>query len=863
MNKERLILIRQLFDEALLLPQSERESFLNLKCANDSELKNEIISLLNSLENTEDFLEEQVTDVSEKRDSVVDPFIGKQIGNYIIDGKAGIGGMGVVYSGKRNDKSFKQKAAIKILRHGLNSDYHLKRFLIERQTLASLQYPFIARLLDGGQTDEGLPYLVMEYIDGIPITEYCNQHDLSIRDRLKLFRDVCSAVQYAHQNLIVHRDIKPGNILVTNEGQVKLLDFGIAKLLDENMFEDAEGLTKTGVWHLTPEYASPEQIKGEAITTASDIYSLGVMLYQILTKEQPYKITNNSPSAISKMITEENIIKPSERVRRTITNLELKETDDKAGENNSKLSDYSEKLFHHLKGDLDNIVLKAMHKDSARRYVSVEQFSEDIRRHLVGLPVIAQKDTARYRLSKFIQRHKKGFVASAIFLIFMVASLVVIIWQANVAANERDIAKIEADKFERVNMFLQNMLSSVDPDEIGRDVKVYDVLGRAAENVESELKDKPEIEAAIRRTLGNTYTNLGEYEQAKEHLEKALLLNRKIYGNENEKVAVNLYDLALYYHWIGDLKNADSLYNYSLAIFRNTLKEPTRDLAVTLNGCALIQSDLGNYSLAVKQFEEALLIIEQKYGKEDKDYSSIINNLAITMHSLNQLDKAEKYYLESQRIVLKLFGEKRTEIASTYNNLAFIYLDKNDFVKAEENFVKSYNLKLELKGKDHPDVGLALSNLGSVKLKQKDYKEAIDLFNRAIIQLKKTLPDVHAWLANSYYGLGRTLYEMGDFINGEINLRHSLQIRKNIFSEDNPVVYFAEGELGICLLGQNKLSEAETLLVKAYNGISTIDTGVLANTQRFAEHLLKLYKLKNDKEKIQSFKNILQNLSQK
>jgi eukaryotic-like serine/threonine-protein kinase len=848
LNQENFLKAKLLFDEAFNLNAAQREIFLAEKCGDDNELKKEVLSLVQSIENTKDFLEEPLTVIENNEGLFPDPFLGKQIGNYLIDGEAGVGGMGIVYTGKRNDKEFEQKIAIKILKHGITSEYLLKRFQIERQTLANLHHQNIARLLDGGRTGDGLPYLVMEFIDGIPITEFCIQKKLNIEEKLKLFRQVCSAVQYAHQNLIIHRDLKPGNILVTKDGVPKLLDFGIAKLIDEELTESSEGLTRTGVWHLTPEYASPEQIKGEKITTASDVYSLGILLYQILTGAQPYKITTNSPAAISKIITEENVKRPSDRVKQ---NLEIKHEKDFIDPG---------KISNHLKGDLDNIVLKAMHKDPLRRYVSVEQFSEDIRRHLIGFPVVAQKDTAGYRLSKFIQRHKVGFVSTVGFIVFLIASLFAIIWQANIATNERDKARIEADKFERVNKFLQNMLSSVDPDEIGRDVKVYNVLGRAAKNIETELKDKPEIEAAIRRTLGNTYTNLGEYGNAKEHLERALQLDEKIYGKESENVAVNLYDLAMYFHWLGDLKSADSLYNKSLSIFRKTLKEPTKDLVLTLNGCALIKSDLGNYSGAVKQFEEALQILEKKFGKNDIDYASILNNLAITTHSLNELDKAEKYYLEAQKIFIELLGENRSEVASTYNNLAFIYLDKKDFKHAEENFVKSYELKLKLKGKDHPDVGLALSNLGSVKFKLKNYEEAKNLYNKAIAQLKITLPDVHAWLANSYYGLGKTLIEMKDYNSAEINLRHALQIRREIYPKENHLIYITEGDLGVCLFYQNKLSEAEKLLLVAYDGNKSTENTTITNSQRFAEYLLKLYVKKNDYKNIQIYKNILQNL---
>ncbi len=851
MNKDKFLIAKQLFDEALNLDTKKRNILLDEKCGNDSEIKLEVLSLLHSLENTKDFLEKTLAKTETSEESFLDPYLGKEIGNYIIDGEAGSGGMGIVYIGKRNDKEFEKKVAIKILKHGIASEYLLKRFQIERQTLANLQHPHIAQLLDGGRTNDGLPYLVMELIDGIPITEYCNQNKLSIEERLKLFRKVCDAVHFAHQNLIIHRDLKPGNILVKKDGIPKLLDFGIAKFIDENLVDNNEGLTRIGIWHLTPEYASPEQIKGERITITSDIYSLGVLLYQILTGAQPYKITNSSPAAISKIITEESVQKPSERVKQT---------------SESKLENKflnPVKLSNNLKGDLDNIVSKAMHKDPLRRYVSVEQLSEDIRRHLIGLPVIAQKDTAGYRLSKFVLRHKVGFISTVVFIVFLITSLIAIIWQANVAASERDKAKLEAQKVVTVNKFLQDMLSSVDPDEIGREVKVYDVLNRAAKNVKTELKDKPEIEAAIRRTLGNTYTNLGEYNLAKEHLERALQLDEKIYGKESENVAINLYDLAMYFHWIGDLKNADSLYNKSLSIFKKTLKEPTRDLALTLNGCALIKSDLGNYMGAVKQFKEALQILEKKFGKYDIDYASILNNLAITTHSLNDLDRAEKYYLEAQKIFIDLLGENRTEVASTYNNLAFIYLDKKDYRLAEENFIKSYNLKLKIKGTDHPDVGLALNNLGSVKFKLKNYKEAKDLYSKAIAQLMITLPDEHAWLANSYYGLGKTLIEMKDFKNAEMNLRHALQIRRKVYPEENHLIYITEGDLGICLYYQNKLPEAEKLLLNAYNGNKNSENTTITDSLRFAEYLLKLYEKKKDTENIQVYKIILQNLTKK
>lgn len=855
MDKERLILVRQLFDEVLKIIPAGREEFLESKCGGDAGLKNEVLSLLHTIENAEDFLENQVTDAVNKRSLPDDPFIGKQIGNFIINGKAGVGGMGIVYSGKRNDESFDQKVAVKILKQGLHSEYLLKRFLIERQTLANLQFPFIARLLDGGKTTEGLPYLVMEFIEGIPITEYCRNKNLNILQRLKLFRDVCSAVQYAHQNLVVHRDLKPGNILVTNDGHPKLLDFGIAKLLDENILEEGENLTRTGTWHLTPEYASPEQIKGETITTASDIYSLGVMLYQILTNQQPYRITNNSPSAINRIITEENILKPSDRVKQNIQDESGKEKH--ISVKRSKAPDNADKLHSHLKGDLDNIVLKAMHKDPSRRYISAEQFSEDIRKYLIGLPVIAQKDTARYRLSKFIQRHKTGFVISSVFVLFMIASTILVAWQANIAANERDNAKTEQLKAEKVNSFLQEMLSSVDPTEAGKDVKVYDVLKKASIDLESSFILHPEIEAAVRKTIGKTFTNLGEFDQAKPHLLQSVSLNKKVYGEESFQTGESLHELALYYHWIGDLNLADSLYLKSINVFRKNKNTPPRSLASALNDFGTLKQDQALYDESLNLLKEAYNIFIKEFGEKDRDVASTLNNLALTMEALDDLDGAEKYYKRSLNIYTELYGSNRPEISTLYNNLAYIYMDRGDLKTAEEYFKKSLELKKKYYGERHSLVGLALMNLGGFEFRIGKYDESLRYLLEALNNFKLSLNDDHIWVGMSDYWYAKVLIEKSDYAAAEKLLRKSLLIYNNNYPEDHPNILTASGELGISLFYQNKYSEAEKLLIYGYEGVKNSKGEKNISAVRFLEFLVKNYDAAGRTDKAAHYKNVL------
>ena len=384
---------------------------------------------------------------------------GQVIGPYKLIRKIGQGGMGAVYLASRDDDEYKKRVAIKLVKRGMDSEEVLNRFRHERQILASLDHPNIARLLDGGTTEDGLPYFVMEYIEGTPVDTYCDERRLSINERLNLFRKVCSAISYAHQNLVVHRDIKPGNILVTSNGEPKLLDFGIAKLLNPELYAQTILTTALSTRLMTPDYASPEQVRGRKITTATDIYSLGVVLYELLTGHRPYRIKSYTQEEIERIICRETIEKPSTAINRVVTGKDGAQQTAITPEIVSETREgQPEKLRKRLAGDLDNIVLMAMRKEPERRYVSAEQFSEDIRRHLEGLPVIARKDTFAYRASKFIRRNKIGVAAAAAFLILAVTATALIINQSIRASRERD-------KAQQVSRFLVELFNVSDPGE--------------------------------------------------------------------------------------------------------------------------------------------------------------------------------------------------------------------------------------------------------------------------------------------------------------------------------------------------------------------------------------------------------------
>ncbi len=420
MTPERWQQVKNVFQEALECETDQRNAFLDNACAEDDELRREVDLMLQADQGITNPLDGQISQIAATLlpGSQNVALVGRRIGVYRITGLIGQGGMGAVYRAARDDQQYQKEVAIKLVRGGLGPDFALQRFRRERQILAKLEHPNIARLLDGGTTEEGWPYLVMEYIEGQPINEYCAANSLSVAQRLDLFQSVCAAVQYAHKNLIIHRDIKPGNILVAQDGTPKLLDFGIAKLLNPEITADTFGndpaKTATAMRVMTPAYASPEQARGETISTATDTYSLGVVLYELLTGTLPYEINTHSLVEIERAICETEPLSPSKAVLNRTT---------QADKNRRRLSS-------ELEGDLDNIILMALRKEPERRYASVEQFSEDLRRHLAGLPVLARQDTAIYRVGKFVRRHRWGVTAASLIAAILLVGIFVSVSQA-------------------------------------------------------------------------------------------------------------------------------------------------------------------------------------------------------------------------------------------------------------------------------------------------------------------------------------------------------------------------------------------------------------------------------------------------
>lgn len=444
MKAERWQQVRTILDHAIELPVSERSPYLDLNCADDPELRDEVESLLRSHEDAGSvFLKHPAASLQTALETATSARIGSRIGVYQILAEIGHGGMGAVYRAERADGQYEKAVAIKLVRAGLDASGLMQSFRHERQILASLDHPNIARLLDGGTTEDGIPYLVMELIEGERLDRYCDARRLSITERLQLFHEICSAVQYAHQHLIIHRDLKPGNVLVTADGIPKLLDFGIAKLIDPDSLPETTLLRP-----MTPEYASPEQIRGEPITTASDIYSLGVVLYQLLTGRSPYPADTRSSHQLAQAVCETDPAKPSSAVLKLIPATAEQRT--AAPDHPANVREGSPaKLQRRLAGDLDHIVLKAMRKEPDQRYTSVEQFGEDIRRHLEGLPVTAVKGTFSYRATKLIRRNRMAIAASTLLALTLLGGVTATIRQARIARKQAEIARNERAKAEK------------------------------------------------------------------------------------------------------------------------------------------------------------------------------------------------------------------------------------------------------------------------------------------------------------------------------------------------------------------------------------------------------------------------------
>ncbi len=818
MQPDLWLRVEEVFQQALDLDESRRAEFLASSCAGDDALRKEVESLLAHESRARQFMESPALEVAGRlisKEQAPRPgddedrtgaafesrvLTGKRLGNYRILEHIGAGGMGEVYRAIRADDQYEKQVAIKLVRAGQDSGFVMSRFRSERQILANLDHPCIARLIDGGATEDGEPYFVMELIEGQPIDRYCDDRRLTISERLRIFLQACSAVQYAHQRLIVHRDIKPGNILVTAEGVPKLLDFGIAKILnqDENPTEGLATLTMFPA--LTPGYASPEQIKGEPVTTASDVYSLGIVLYELLTGHRPYPAGKLTPQEITRAVCETEPEKPSVIVAQSA------DADSKANrrpltpDEIGVIRDGSpEKLRRRLEGDLDNILLMALRKEPRRRYASVEQFQEDLRRHLEHLPVIARKDTVRYLTAKFVARHKAGAAATVTVAATLLAALGITLREARIARADRaraesrfnDVRELSNTLLFQIDDSIRNVPGTTQAQElvVGSAQRYLDRLAREAGNDPSLLKELATGYIRLANIQGDMRgPNLGNQRSAIENYRKAVDLREAIARAHPADLQAQL-DLQQSYDGLGyaygdmDRGQEKVFFAKSMDIAAAlTAKEPGNDvfldaLSLSYEHRAMLSIAGNDVKSAIADQREGLKLAKQvEDRKATEEYRGRLSYahkrlgaLLIVDHQLPQALAEYQSALALDKTLLSAHPSDprlRFSISLTLSDIGYIYNEQGNRSSALENYREVLVIRQALADADPSDVrarqGLARTyeRLGSI-LREENKPQAALTYNQreqtvlsALVAANPNNSETRIQLADLWWDLG-------------------------------------------------------------------------------------------------------------
>lgn len=797
--------VSPLVDELMELEPEQQLARLTRELSDEPDLRERVERLLHADRAAEGFLVNPSTGVVEQALSEfasdaaesVDPPAGGRVGAYRLLKEIGHGGMGSVYLAERDDAEFQHRVAIKFVRGGVAGREARRRFLRERQILADLEHRNIARLLDGGTTDDGVPYLVMEYVEGKPIDRYCDDLALDVRERLGLFEEVCEAVQYAHGHLVVHRDLKPGNILVTSTGRVKLLDFGVAKLLDPDRTEDAGPETRTGMRLLTPEFASPEQLAGRTVTVAADVYSLGVLLYLLLSGRLPYPAEDRSRVELARRITDEPPDKPS-------VALTHEQPERVAQRRASTVSG----LKRRLRGDIDNIALKALRPEPERRYPSVSALLEDVRRHGAGLPVAARPATLGYRFRLFVRRNRVALGATFLIVAALAAGLAATAWQARTA-------RLEARKATQIAEFVVDLFEVSDPVvSQGDAVTARQLLDRGAERVEAELADQPLVQAQMAHLIGTIYSKLSLYEPAEQMHRRALALRTGELGPQSDETAESLTGLGGVAVQQGRYAEADSLLDAALAILRRPTRNREPGLAVALTLRAVSARHQNDLELAEALHREALEMRRAAFGNSDSRTLASLRNLALVLHSMNRLEEAEAAYREALALMDR-DGVNQPDAGTILHSLAALVRTRGRSEEAQSLAERALDVQRTVHGPRHRLVGNALTTLAVVVDERGDIPRAVELYAEALALKRELLGDAHPSVATSLNNLALSLRDLGRLDEAETNLAEALAIYRGRFGERHPSVAIALMNLGSVALRRGEWDGAANLYADA------------------------------------------------
>ena len=752
-----------MFEEAIELAPSERAAWLAGRCGADPPLLAEVSALIAAHERAEGILEGNLAAAAVG--ALADAEQGRRIGAYRVIRELGRGGMGVVYLAERADGHYYQRVAVKVLRSAAGTDEMRQRFLAERQILASLTHRGVARLLDGGVTDES-PYLVMEYVDGVPITEYCERQELGIEERLRLFRDVCDAVHYAHQNLVIHRDIKPANILVSADGAVKLLDFGIAKLLDPARVSGELAPTMTGWRPMTPEYASPEQVCDKALTTTSDVYALGVVLYELLSGRRPYRLVTGSPQELTEMVCVREPPRPSAAA---------------PGE-----------LRHLLQGDLDAIVMMALRKEPADRYTSADVLSRDVQRYLDGMPVLAHRGSRVYRARRFCARHRAQTAALALIAISLATGAGIAARQATVASRERDRAQralAEAEQSlrqsESVTGFLVGLFDATAPRPNGP-ITAEELLRRGSALLQT-LDGQPLMQARMLEAMGRVYVTMARYADARTALEQSLGLRLARLGPDNIEVAGSLFYLGEVLRRSGEYRKADSVTRRALAIRTATFgpRHPlTADALAQLAGIAIYLSDFRG---AERMSRQALEIRRATLRPNDRLISMSLELHAAHLRRLGRLDEAAAELREAIGLNQALGAAGSADAAYLQLRLADLLLEAHgDTAQVEALMRSALAATRAALGEEHIRTAWAMGDLAGLLSRRGKHAEAEALALAALGIGQRASGPRHMNVSGFYELLSVVYRRAGRFGDAERMVREQLAILESIVGRSHP-----------------------------------------------------------------------------
>jgi len=833
-NPDRRQRIEDLFEQALEWPETERAARLAENCGEDDALRSEVQALLQANDRASGILDRGRPPIAPSTPlSPLSPLLplrgaegdgrGIRIGAYALLRELGHGGMGAVWLAERADGQFHRRVALKIIRSGPYSlDMH-RRFLAERQILATLDHPNIARLLDGGFTEEGRPYLVMEYVDGLPIDEHCDRHRLDVEARLRLFHTVAMTVQHAHRNLIVHRDLKPSNILVTRDGMPKLLDFGVAKILGPGAALGAPP-TQTGRLPMTPEYASPEQVRGDPITTASDVYSLGVLLYELLCGSRPYDLGAASPARIVAAVCDTEPQRPSRRLRRA---------EGKAGEEGTTIdpaaiaasrSTSPERLVRRLEGDPDAIVMAALRKEPTSRYASAEALAQDMANHLDALPVRAYRGGSAYRARKFLRRHRVEALAAAGVALSLLAGAGAASWQALAASRERDhaqeaqqVAEAERDRAQEVTSVLVDLFAASDPKEAAlQDTAAARALLRLGMTRAEALDDQPLLQATLLDALGGVHANLGHWGDAESLIARGLRLRSQKLGNDDPEVARSLVHLGVVARRRGRYDEAERLLREALGIQTAAFGEKNLEVAQTLHHLGFLAPYQGHPRHAIELYRQVLDIRRDLLGPEHPLIAQALMDESAAMRRAGELDVAERRIREALAMRERLLGPDDPEVAQSLLHLGDLLRERGDSDdQAEGLFRRALDIQRRALGDPHPALAHGMNSLALVLSDKGRHEEAVELMRQILDYRQGHYGPRSPAVAEALRSLGVALRFQGRFGEAEVAHGEALEIWQENLGDRHAAVAGELRMLAAVYVAEGRYPEAASSLTTA------------------------------------------------